>query len=355
MTKKNNIRPYKKIGLPPGTLIYTGSPSESDTHITIMTYNQENVNSISSINLGDILPNFKEDSVNWINFDSLHKVELISGVGDHFHIHPLILEDILNIDHLPKVNEFETYLFFTLKMVKPGTDEDSFISEHLSFVLGKNFLLSFQEDPTDPFDAVRERIFSGKGKARGRNADYLMFLLTDAIVDQYFVIVERLSRKIAEIELELLENPQETLVTKIIDQKKQLSRLRSFIYPMRDCLRVLVSEETDFVNEENIKYFNDVYDHLIQIISSLESHHESLTSFMEFYATQVSNQMNQVMKTLTVIATIFIPLTFFAGIYGMNFRYMPELNWKWGYPVLLLTMAALGIGMYLYMRRRKWF
>ena len=240
-------------------------------------------------------------------------------------------------------------------MVKPGTDNDAFESEQLSFVLGKNYLLSFQEVPGDPFDVIRERIFSGKGKARGRNADYLMFLLTDAIVDQYFLVLENLSKKISEIELDLLEKSDETLVHRIIEEKKQLSRLRSIIYPMRDCLKTLVSEETDLVNEENIKYFNDVYDHLKQIVSSLESHHESLTSFMEFYATQVSNQMNQVMKTLTVIATIFIPLTFFAGLYGMNFRYMPELNWKWSYPILLVIMVTIGVGMYLYMRRKKWF
>jgi magnesium transporter len=215
--------------------------------------------------------------------------------------------------------------------------------------------LSFQEFKGDPFDPIRERIATGKGKARSRDAGYLFVLLLDAIVDQYFIMLDKINNAIAQIEMELFENPSESIVNKIIRQKKELNILMENILPVAEGLKSFRIDDSDFISNDYINYFNDVKDHLKQISDNIHNQRESLTSLMEFYMIRISNQMNQVMKTLTIIATIFIPLTFIVGIYGMNFRYMPELGWKWSYPLLMAFMFLGGVGWYIYMRKRKWF
>jgi len=345
----------EKAGLPPGTIIYTGAPKQGDTDITLLQYDPDNVTSFESTKITDITEKTTEKAVNWINFDSLHDVDLIIEAGRIFNIHNLTLEDIVHVGHQPKMEEYDDYLFMTMKMIKPNMEDDQFFVEHISFILSKGVLISFQEYKGDPFDNIRERIQTGKGKARGRGPDYLLFLLIDAITDQYLLAIESVNNQIADLEMEILENPGDHVVNKIIEQKKTVSTLRKIIVPVRDCLKEITSGETAFVSDEYFNYFNDVYDHLKQIVDHLDNHRESLTSLMEFYMSRVSTQMNKVMQTLTIIATIFIPLTFLAGIYGMNFQYMPELGWKWSYPVLLLVMLFAGIGMYIYMRRKRWF
>jgi magnesium transporter len=222
-------------------------------------------------------------------------------------------------------------------------------------VLGKNYLLSFQEYKGDPFDPIRDRIATGKGKVRSRDAGYLFILLLDAIVDQYFVMLEKINSAIAQIEIELFESPSELTVNKIIYQKKELNTLMENIYPVAEGLKSFRVDDSDFISNEYMNYYNDVKDHLKQISDNIHNQRESLTSLMEFYMIRISNQMNQVMKTLTIIATIFIPLTFIVGIYGMNFHYMPEIAWKWSYPLLMVFMLIGGVGWYVYMRRKKWF
>jgi magnesium transporter len=282
-------------------------------------------------------------------------VDIIIEAGNKFNVHNLTLEDIVHVGHQPKMEEYDNYLFFTMKMIKPNTDEESFSVEHISFVLSKGLLLSFQEYKGDPFENIRERIKTGKGKTRTRGSDYLLFLLIDAIVDQYLLSIETINKQIADLELEIFERPNENVVGKIIEQKKVISALRKIISPVRDSLREITQGETDFISEDFYNYFNDIYGHIVNIMDHLDNQREMLTSLMEFYMTQISNQMNKVMQTLTIIATIFIPLTFLAGIYGMNFQYMPELSWKWGYFVLLAIMFVLGISMYIFMRRKRWF
>ncbi|MFC2107102.1 magnesium/cobalt transporter CorA [Bacteroidota bacterium] len=353
--KKNQPQISQKVGLPPGTIIYTGQPKDGKTGISLLQYNESTVDFFESENFQEISGRLDKNTVNWINFDSLHEVDLISKVGTEFNVHNLTLEDIVNVDHQPKIEEYDNYLYLTLKMIKPNIEENSFNVEQISFVLYKNMLISFQEHKGDPFENIRERIKQGKGKARGRGSDYLLFLLIDAIIDQYLLSIEAVNKYIADLEIEIFEDPNERIVKKIIDQKRVLSELRRIIYPVRDGLKEITKGETEYISESYYNYFNDVYDHIKSIVDHLDSQREMLTSLMDFYMSQMSTQMNKVMQTLTIIATIFIPLTFLAGIYGMNFEFMPELAWKWSYPILLSTMTILGVSMYIYMRRKRWF
>ena len=353
--RRNQPKISEKVGLPPGSIIYTGDPKEGDTGITLLQYDLEKVKFIESHNFSEIYNQLVKEQVNWLNFDSLHDIDLITEAGSKFNIHNLSLEDIVHVGHQPKMEEYDDYLFFTLKIIKPNEQEDTFNIEHISFVLTNNLLISFQEYKGDPFEIIRDRIKAGKGKARGRGSDYLLFLLIDAIVDQYLLSIETINKHIADLELEIFERPNELVVTKIIEQKKVISAFRKIILPMRDSFKEITTGETDFISEDYYNYYNDVYDHIKNIVDHLDNQREMLTSLMDFYMSQISTQMNKVMQTLTIIATIFIPLTFLAGIYGMNFQFMPELEWKWSYPILLIIMFILGISMYIFMRRKRWF
>lgn len=355
MGKKSYSKASKKIGLPPGSLVYTGSPKEGATGIAMISYNQDAVATASSNDLSEIHKEIKANMVNWINIDSLHNTMVIEESGRLMNIHPLILEDILDVGHQPKIEEYDDYLFFTMKMLELTREGNDYQFDHVSFVLGKNYLLSFQEHKGDPFDPIRERIENAKGKVRSRGADYLFIMLLDAIVDQYFLVLEKINTGVAQIEIELFENPSESCVNEIVALKKELNVLRENVYPVAEGFKSFRIDDSDFISNDYINYFNDIKDHLKQISDGINNQREALTSLMEFYMIRISNQMNQVMKTLTIIATIFIPLTFIVGIYGMNFHFMPELDWKWGYPLLLILMLFGGIGWYIYMRKRHWF
>ncbi len=269
--------------MPPGSIVYTGSPKEGKIGISLLQYDEKDVKFNESESLPEILNQLDTKEVNWLNFDSLHDVDLVVDAGSKFNIHNLTLEDIVHVGHQPKMEEYNEYLFFTMKMIKPNQDDESFSVEHISFILSKGLLLSFQEYKGDPFDYIRERIKTGKGKARGRGADYLLFLLIDAIVDQYLLSIETLNKHIADLELEIFENPHENVVAKIIEQKKIISTLRKIIVPLRDSLKEITLGETDFISEEYYNYFNDIYDHIKNIVENLDNQRETLTSLMEFY------------------------------------------------------------------------
>lgn len=354
--KKPQIKISEKVGLPPGTIKYTGSPKDEKTAIHLFRYDHQQISEEHQLDFNEVIKLLNDKHIHWINFDSLHDTNLIKEVGNHFDIHNLTLEDIVNVDHPPKLEQFQNYLFLTLKMVKPVAEQDgTYHLEQISFILSNHILLSFQENKGDPFDNIRERLLSGVAKARTKEADYLLFLLLDAIIDQYFILLEQLLKEDDKIETEVFERPDQHVVGKIIEHKKLVSTLRKTAQPLNDCLKDIIRGEVDFIDPANINYFTDLFDHVKTILDHLDTQRENLISLMEFYMSQVSFQMNKVMQTLTIIATIFIPLTFLAGIYGMNFQYMPELAWKWSYPVLLIVMLVLGVGMYLYMRRKKWF
>ena len=298
---------------------------------------------------------FKDEaSVTWLNIDGVHKPEIIEQVGTHFGLHPLVLEDIANTGQRPKMEDFDDYIYVVLKMLRFDAKENETKAEQVSIILGLDFVISFQEREGDVFDTVRERLRNNKGRIRKMGADYLTYALIDAIVDHYFVILENLGETIEDIEDKLVTNPSRETLRTIHDLKREMIFLRKSVWPLREVISRLERSESALINKSTCVYLRDVYDHTIQVMDAVETFRDMLSGMLDIYLSSVSNRMNEVMKVLTVIATIFIPLTFLAGIYGMNFRYMPELEQAWSYPVVLTVMFIIAIMMVFYFRRKKW-
>jgi magnesium transporter len=292
--------------------------------------------------------------VTWINIDGLHQLDIIEKVGQHFNIHPLVLEDIVNTGQRPKTEEFEDVIFVVLKMLHYNENSEKITSEQFSLVLGSNFLITFQEIQGDVFRTVRERIRKSKTRIRKAGCDYLAYALIDAIVDHYFVILEALGDKIEDIETQLLDNPTRDTLEIIHEMKREMIYLRKQIWPIRELINSLVKGESSLINESTRLFFRDIYDHTIQIIDTIESYRDILSGMLDIYLSTLSNKMNEVMKVLTIIATIFIPITFVAGIYGMNFKFMPELEWRWGY-VMVWAIIVVVVGIMIsYFKKKKW-
>jgi magnesium transporter len=298
---------------------------------------------------------FKDEaSVTWLNIDGVHKPEIIEQVGTHFGLHPLVLEDIANTGQRPKMEDFDDYIYVVLKMLRFDAKENETKAEQVSIILGRDFVISFQEREGDVFNTVRERLRNNKGRIRKMGADYLTYALIDAIVDHYFVILENLGETIEDIEDKLVTNPSRETLRTIHDLKREMIFLRKSVWPLREVISRLERSESALINKSTCVYLRDVYDHTIQVMDAVETFRDMLSGMLDIYLSSVSNRMNEVMKVLTVIATIFIPLTFLAGIYGMNFRYMPELEQAWSYPVVLTVMFIIAIMMVFYFRRKKW-
>ena len=344
----------KKIGLPPGTPVHIGKKKNGKIRITIIDYDEAQFQEKEAKTIEECFPFKDKPTVTWINIDGLHQVDAIEKIGKHFNIHPLVLEDIVNTGQRPKMEDFVDYIFIVLKMLYYDDKEDETKAEQVSVILGSNFVISFQESEGDVFDPIRKRIRSDRGRIRKMGADYLAYALTDTIVDNYFLILEKLGEKIEDIEEELVTNPTlETLQT-IHSLKRETIFLRKSVWPLREVISRLERWESPLINKSLDIYLRDIYDHTIQVIDSIETFRDMLSGLLDIYLSSISNRMNEVMKVLTIIATIFIPLTLIAGIYGMNFRYMPELGWPWGYPMAYIIMLAIGILMVIYFRRKKW-
>lgn len=293
-------------------------------------------------------------TVTWINIDGVDRVDVIERLGKHFNLHPLALEDIVNTGQRPKMEDFLDYILLVLKMLYYDEKEGEFKAEQISLILGPNWVISFQENAGDVFDPIRERIRSDKGRIRKMGADYLVYALMDAIVDNYFIILEKIGENIEEIEDKLVTNPAPETLQALHILKRQMIFLRKSVWPLREVISRLERWESQLVNKSTDIYLRDLYDHTIQVIDAIETFRDMLSGMLDIYLSSVSNRMNEVMKVLTIIATIFIPLTFVAGLYGMNFKFMPELEWPWGYPFVLLVMFAIGILMVIYFRKKKW-
>jgi magnesium transporter len=295
----------------------------------------------------------KNNRINWININGLFDTDVVKSIGEKFELDNLILEDILNTQHQPKSELTNDSVFITMKMLSVV---DGFINvEHISFVLKDNYLFSFQETHGDVFDWIRERLSNGKSKVRKKSKDYLLYLLIDAIVDNYFVVLDFINDKVDEIEEQIYFNPTTEFFEQIIGLKKKIIYLRKSILPLENAIKNLIDDDSGQISDENHKYYSDILDHLRSLIQDIEILREIIKGQIELYMTSLSVKMNNVMKTLTIIASIFIPLTFVAGVYGMNFKFMPELEWYWGYPAILSVMALLGISMFIYMKRKHWF
>jgi len=344
----------RKAGLPPGTLIHIGEKKTEEIKITIMDYDESQFQEKEAKSFDECFLYKGRPTVTWINIDGIHQVETLEKLGECFELHPLTLEDILNTDQRPKIEDFGDYMYIVLQMFSYDDRNNEIITEQISLILGRNFVLSFQENIGDVFDQIRERIRSGKGKIRKMGADYLVYALLDAIVDNYFIILEKIGDQIEFIEERLIINPASDTLNTIHKLKREMLFLRKSVWPLREVISGMERGESSLIKGTTKIYLRDVYDHNIQIIDTIETLRDMLSGMLDIYLTSISNRLNAVMKVLTIIATIFMPLTFLAGIYGMNFKYMPELEWKWGYPLILLIMSTIGISMLFYFKRKKW-
>lgn len=353
MEKKRTTKYKKHVGQIPGALVYTGDKT-SKLFIESFDYNTDYIEEKEIKNIEDVAHYKLTDSVSWININGLNNTNEIEKIGDHYGLHPLILEDIVNTSQRPKIDEYESYLFIVVKMLYYDKD-DLIVSEQVSFVLGSNYVLSFQEADGDVFDSVRDRIRAKKGRIRNLGPDYLLYALIDSVVDHYYEIIETMGNKIEELEDHLFSgNPKEEITAEIQSLKREVLRVRKAIFPLREVINRIEKIEHKLIHKKTIHFFRDIYDHIVQVSENIDIYREMIWGLMDMYMTTISNKMNEVMKVLTIIATIFIPLTFIAGIYGMNFNNMPELQYKYSYFILWGIMLILFIGMLFYFKRKKW-
>ena len=347
-------RQLNKAGASPGTLIHIGDQKVDETQITLIDYDEAHLQERVLDGIEEAFPLKDLPTVTWINIDGLHETDIIEKIGQQFNIHPLVLEDILNTGQRPKTEEFDDLIFVVLKMLHYSESAEKIRSEQFSLVLGSNFLITFQEIQGDVFNVVRERIRKPNTRIRKAGCDYLAYALIDAIVDNYFVILEALGDKIENIEIQLLGNPTRDTLEIIHEMKREMIYLRKQIWPIREIINSLVKSESSLIQEQMHIYLRDVYDHTIQIIDTIESYRDILAGMLDIYLSTLSNKMNEVMKVLTIIATIFIPITFIAGVYGMNFKFMPELEWRWGYVMvwaIIVVVAGILLGFF---KKKQW-
>lgn len=345
---------FDKPGSEPGTLRI--NPDAKPSLIVLIEYNTEQA--IRKINLTpqECLNYRDENSVSWVDILGLGSEDVLKQLGEIFNLHPLLLEDVVNVPQRPKVEDYNEQLIIIVQMVLPKENEEGFYSEQVSFVLGKHYLLTFQEEPArDCFNHVRDRLRSGKGKVRQLGADYLAYALLDSIIDGFFPVLEDYGERIEALEDEVVMNPSCRTLEKIYDVRRELLALRRAIWPQRNAVNTLIRDKNQLVSSEVQIYFRDCYDHIIQLLDIVETYRELSSGLMDVYMSSVSNKMNEVMKVLTVISTIFIPLSFLAGVYGMNFSYMPELSYKSSYFIFWGVIIIISTSLFSLFWRQGWF
>jgi magnesium transporter len=342
----------KKTGLPPGTLVHIGERKSEHVTVTVFRYSTTSCKELHVEQVDQLSPP-ADESVIWINVGGVHKVEMVETLGRQFSLHPLLLEDVTNTDQRPKLDDYEAYIFLVMKMLSLTNRKDIAV-EQVSFVLGKNYVISFQENGTDVFQPVRERLRGGKGRLRQSGADYLLYALVDAIVDQYFAVLELSGEQIEAVQQGVVDDPKPETLNEIHALKRQLLFVRRAVWPLRDVMTNLSRSDCPFLQHPTKVFFRDVYDHVVQIVDTIEILREMVSASLDIYLSSVSYRLNAIMRVLTVITTIFMPLSFIASIYGMNFEYMPELRSPWGYPLVLGVMAAVGVGMLVLFRNKRW-
>jgi magnesium transporter len=344
-----------KAGMPPGTLVHIGAKKAGASRIRILDYDEQGVREKKAALLNECVPFRDTDSVTWIDIEGLQDVELLDRLGNAFGLHPLILEDILNTDQRPKSDDMESYIYIVLKMLDFDPASLAIVSEQVSIVFGRNFVISIQEGREgDLFEPLRERIRNGKGRIRKLGPDYLAYSLLDTIIDHYFLILEKFAERIETLEENLVSEPKPETLRQIHSMKREMIFLRKSAWPLRELIYNLEKSDSELIQSATKIFLRDIYDHAVHIIDSIETYREMLSSMLDIYLSSVSNRMNQVMKVLTIIATIFMPLTFLAGVYGMNFKFMPEIDWRWGYPMVLLIMSTVAAVMLYLFRKKKW-
>ncbi len=350
----------KTAGLPPGTLIHIGQERISKVKISIIDYDESNFREKEVGSVEECFPFRDTSTVTWINIDGIHDLNIIEKIGKHFDLHSLILEDIVNTQQRPKFEDFGNYIFIVLKMFSIAVQESETKIEQISLIFGENFVISFQETEGDVFGNIRDRIRSSKGRIRKMSSDYLSYSLIDAIVDSYFVILEKFGEKIEVMEEELVTNPTPLTLQSIHNYKREMIYLRKSVWPLREVIGGLERAESKLIKKSTGIFLRDLYDHTIQVIDNIETSRDMISGMLDIYLSSMSNKMNEVMKVLTIIATIFIPITFVAGVYGMNFNpqasvfNMPELNWRYGYIFTWGIIISIVLVMLAYFKRKRW-
>jgi magnesium transporter len=354
-------RRSEKAGLPPGTPVYVGKKRTEKIEFTLIDYDRDGFERKALSTVDEMISYRTTPGVSWINIEGLHESEIIEKIGGIFEIHPLVVEDILNTDQRPKMDIYDDYVYIVMKMHSLDEETGVVEVEQVSMILGNNFVLTFQEQPGDIFDPVRLRIADNRGRIRKSGPDYLAYALLDAMVDSYFGILQSLGDDIEDLEDELLANPTSATLGRIHFLKREMAYLRKSVWPLRELINILKRQESELIRDTTVIYLNDLYDHTIQVIDTVETLKDILAGVLDIYLSSISNRMNEIMKVLTVFAAIFIPLTLIAGIYGMNFDpgsspfNMPELKWYFGYPFALGLMATIGIVLFIYFKRKNWF
>lgn len=342
------------IGKPPGSLTFIGTKKIDSSSIQIIDYDSDNLQERELKDIKEAVPLKDTGSVTWINVDGVHDTEVIKSIGENFGLHPLVMEDIVNTGQRPKIEEYDDYLFFSVKMLRYEEEREMVIGEQLSMVLGKTFLLTFQEQPGDVFDPVRERIRKQRGRIRSSGIDYLAYSLLDTIIDNYIRIIELLGEQIEDIENEILDDPQPELLQRINLYKREMNYIRKSARPARESIQQLTYLDTDLIADRTVPFLKDLLDHATQAVEVIDTYREMLTDHLNIYHTGVTNKLNEIMKVLTIFSAIFIPLTFIAGIYGTNFEYLPELHYHYAYFIFLGVLFILALVMLRFFKRKGW-
>ncbi len=346
----------RKRGLPPGSLVYVGKRAQEvgQPQIQVMTFGPETLHERTVQTAAETLPLPAEPLTTWINVDGLNQTQVLGSFGEAFHLNPLLLEDILNTEQRPKYEQIEDLSYFILKIFHFDKAQEEISTEQVSLVVGPNFLISFMEERGDEFEPIRERLRSGSKRLRGSGPGYLAYSLLDIIVDSYFEVLENIGSRLEEIEDSLTENKPPNILQNVHRLKRELIFLRKHIWPVREVISNLQHGDMEPFNQQVQLHLRDLYDHTIQVMDTLESYRDLLGGIQDLYLSVLSYRMNDVMKVLTVMSTIFIPLTFIVGVYGMNFKYMPELDQPLGYPLTWLAMILIAVGLLFYFRHKRW-
>lgn len=345
----------RKSGQAPGTLVHVGERHSPEVTLAMMDYTASELREMESLTLDEALSFRASKAVTWLNVTGLSDTSMVGTLCSHFGVHTLVQEDVLHTAQRPKVDIYEDHVFMVVKMIRYDEESRELDIEQVSLVLGDGFVMTFQEKEGDVFDPVRQRIRSGKGAVRTRGADYLAYALMDSVVDNYFIALEEMGEDIEEIETAVLDHPDNEVVASIHRLKRELILLRRAVWPLREGFGTLMRDSTPLVKPGTVPFLRDLHDHAFRVMDTVEAFRELVSGLLDVYLSSVGNRMNQVMKVLTIIATIFIPLTFIAGIYGMNFRHMPELAFPWAYPAVLALCLLIALGMIIGFRRKGWF
>ncbi len=344
----------KKAGLLPGSLVHLGNTYTERSKTALISYNETFFTEKAIASVAELLKKQDETVITWLTVDGLQDTKLMEELGGVFNIHPLVLEDILNTDQRTKLEDYGDYLYLVLRNFN-GQGDGTLTSEQISLILGRNFVLAFREKESGLFQPVQERLAGNKGRIRKSGADYLLHALVDNIVDNYFLVLEKLEERIESMENDLVKRTTPSMLQAIHDLRRELILLRKSLWPLREAISSLARSDSPLISESAGIYFRDLLDHALVIIDSLETFRDILAGLLDTYLSSVSNKLNKIMQVLTIIATIFMPLTFLAGIYGMNFKFMPELEWRWGYFGVLGIMLAIALTMIYYFKKKKWF